>query len=198
METTPRNGDESESASTRPAENTLPKKTRPPVEIDLPAESARETKAEPDVALAGEPRLSEQPAIKTPPAPARPAMAMPLLLALVAGIAGSLGVEALLGGPDSSLTSALDQRLARLEQVKPPSAPAIPAELADRLAKVEKALSEVAPREQALQAEITRLASQLKTLAERPVATGSPVAGPAPETTAEFERLRAAIEAARR
>jgi len=200
METTPRNGDESESASTKPAENTLPKKTRPPVEIDLPAESARETKAEPDVALAGEPRLPEQPAIETqpPPAPARPAMAMPLLLALVAGIAGSLGVEALLGGPDSSLTSALDQRLARLEQVKPPSAPAIPAELADRLAKVEKALSEVAPREQALQAEITRLASQLKTLAERPVATGSPVAGPAPETTAEFERLRAAIEAARR
>ncbi|MCA3631069.1 MAG: hypothetical protein IOC35_12195 [Methylobacterium sp.] len=201
MQTTPRNGDESESASTKPDDNARPKKTRPPVEIDLPAESAREMeaeKAEPAAAPAGEPRLPEQPAIETqpPPAPAKPAMAMPLLLALVAGIAGSLGVEALLGGSDPKLNSALDQRLARLEQVKPPTAPALPAELTDRLAKAEKALAEVAPREQALQAEIMRLASQLKTLAERPVATGSPSAGPAPETTAEFERLRGAVEAA--
>ncbi len=203
METTPKNGDESESASAKPAESTRPKKSRPPVEIDLPAESVSEVKAEPAPAPAEEPRMAETPPEQTaseqplppPPPPAKPSMAMPLALALVAGVAGSLGVQALLGGSDTKLAGALDQRLARLEQAKPP-APAIPSELNDRLAKAEKALAEVAPREQALQAEITRLSAAVKTLSERPVATAPAGTAPAPEVTAEIERLRAAAEAA--
>ncbi len=203
METTPKNGDESESASAKPAEGTRPKKSRPPVEIDLPAESVSEVKAEPAPAPAEEPRMAETPPEQTaseqplppPPPPAKPSMAMPLALALVAGVAGSLGVQALLGGSDTKLAGALDQRLARLEQAKPP-APAIPSELNDRLAKAEKALAEVAPREQALQAEITRLSATVKTLSERPVATAPAGTAPAPEVTAEIERLRAAAEAA--
>ncbi len=202
METTPKNGDESESTAAKPAEAGRPKKSRPPVEIDLPAESVSEVKAEPAPAPAEEPRAEapaqpEPPMAETPPPPpAKSSMAMPLALALVAGVAGSLGVQALLGGSDTKLASALDQRLARLEQAKPPAPPALPPELAERLAKAEKAVADVAPREQALQAEITRLSAALKTLSERPVATGSPTAGPSPEVTAEIERLRASAEAA--
>lgn len=200
METTPKNGDESESASAKPAENARPKKSRPPVEIDLPAESVSEVKAEPASAPAEEARAEEtapeQPAAEQPqpptPPPAKPSMAMPLALALVAGVAGSLGVQALLGGSDAKLASALDQRLARLEQARPAAALAIPAELTERLARAEKALAEAGPREQALQAEITRLSGALKTLSDRPVTTGPAGAISAPE----IERLRAAAEAA--
>ena len=202
METTPKNGDETESASTKPGENARPKKSRPPVEIDLPAESVSEVRTEPAPAPADEPRAEaasqpEPPVAEAPPPPppAKPSMAMPLALALVAGVVGSLGVQALLGGSDMKLATALDQRLARLEQAKPPAA-AIPAELTERLAKAEKTLAEFAPREQALQAEISRLSGALKTLSERPVASGSPATGPTPDMTAEIERLRSAAEAA--
>lgn len=195
METTPKNGDETASTPAKAAESARARKSRPPVEIDLPAESVSEVK--PEANPAEEPRASdippERPSLETPPpAAAKPSMAMPLLLALVAGVAGSLGVQALLGGSDTKLVTGFDQRLARLEQTRP--APAVPADLADRLARAEKSLAEAAPREQALQAEITRLAGTVKTLADRPATTGGPGAtGP---DAGELERLRAASEAA--
>ncbi len=205
METTPKNGDEQDSAAGKAAETGRARKSRPPVEIDLPAESVSEVKPEAAGAPAGENVASETPPSEPPasevpppppPAPAKPSMAMPLLLALVAGVAGSLGVQALLGGSDTKQVGALDQRLARLEQAKPAATPAIPPEWAERLARAEKALADAAPREKALQTEIANLSAALRAVSERPAATGSPTTGPAPEVTAEMERLRAAAEAA--
>lgn len=189
METKPRNGDDGEKA----AASMPPRKARPPVEIDLPAESVSEVKPEAESSPTIETMASETTPAEPAP-PARPSLALPVLAALVAGIAGSLGVQALLGGSDAKLASALDQRLMRLEQAKPAPAP-LPPEMADRLAKAEKALGEITPREQALQAEITRLSAALKSLAERPA---SPAAGggPAPETASAIARLSAATEAA--
>lgn len=193
METTPKNGDETGSGTPKPSENARSRKARPPVEIDLPAESVSEVKADPATESPREPTPPEQPPVEAQPASARPSMILPIGLALLAGIAGSLGVQALLGGTDTKLASAVDQRLSRLEQARP-AAPSLPPELAERLARAEKALADAAPREQALQAEIDRLSAALKTLSERPAPTGA--GAPAAENAAEIERLRAAVDAA--
>lgn len=217
METTPKNGDESESAVPKPNETARSRKSRPPVEIDLPAESVSEVKPDPAPASAAEMPAGEAPASgatapepgttsgATAPEPAtasgemgpaqpaasapRPALGLPVLVALVAGVAASLGVQALLGRPDSRLAGTIEQRLSQLEQTRP--APVLPPDLAERLARAEKSLAEAGPREQALQAEIARLSASLTSLSERPA---TPAGGAGTVDTAAFDRLRQATE----
>lgn len=210
METTPKNGDNGDSTVPKPNETARSRKSRPPVEIDLPAESVSEVKPDaapasaadaPADAPAGEPPASgattpepatasgdtgpAQPAASAP----RPALGLPVLVALVAGAAASLGVQALLGRPDSRLAGTIEQRLSQLEQTRP--APVLPPDLAERLARAEKSLAEAGPREQALQAEIARLSASLQSLSERPA---TPAGGAGTVDTAAVDRLRQTTE----
>lgn len=130
------------------------RKTRPKIEIDLPASAIRSEASE---EATPEPSVPEPsvPQSETP-SPGRSPKLLPSLLGLVAGAIGGFGAwhgASLMDGGIGKLTAGLDQRLTRLEQARPAS----PNDLAERLLRAERSLAETGPREQALRVELGKV-----------------------------------------
>ncbi|MBN8533569.1 MAG: hypothetical protein J0L51_05715 [Rhizobiales bacterium] len=130
------------------------KKSRPAVEIDLPAHAVKEEPAEAPHPETASPQPDPE-SRDSAPRGTSPKL-VPALLGLIAGAVGGVGawhVTGLMDGGVGKLTAGLDQRLTRLEQARPASPP----DLAERLTRAERSLAEALPREQTLRAEIGKL-----------------------------------------
>jgi hypothetical protein len=132
-------------------ENGKPRKARPHLEIDLPANAVKQepvdTKA-PETDPPVPESSSRDAELRDLQPRARSPKLLPALLGLVAGTVGGFGawhVTGLMDGGVGKLTAGLDQRLSRLEQARASS----PSDLADRLSRAERGLAEALPREQA-------------------------------------------------
>ncbi|MGL5446445.1 MAG: COG4223 family protein [Rhabdaerophilum sp.] len=183
----PKAGENDAAQATPAAETGKSRKSRPVIDIDLPAEAVKEEPREPAKANIPNPSL-ETPDPEAPPRAKSP-KALPALLGLVAGAVGGFGawhITGLMDGGVGKLTAGLDQRLVRLEQARP----ATPADLVDRLTRAERGLAEVTPREQALRAEIEKLqaaigaeqAERTKALAALGQRVAAPTVAPVPVT----------------
>jgi hypothetical protein len=144
-------------------ENGKPRKARPHLEIDLPANAVKQepvdTKA-PETDPPVPESSSRDAELRDLQPRARSPKLLPALLGLVAGTVGGFGawhVTGLMDGGVGKLTAGLDQRLSRLEQARASS----PSDLADRLSRAERGLAEALPREQALRAEIGKMQAAL-------------------------------------
>lgn len=190
---------ENDAARTAPeAEAGKPRKSRPTIDIDLPAHAIKEEQGEAPDADIPSPPQEVLPRAKSP-------KLLPALLGLVAGAVGGFGawhVTGLTDGGVGKLTAGLDQRLTRLEQARPSAPP----DLSDRLTRAERGLAEAQPREEALRAEIGKLqtaiaaeqaerAKALASLGERTTAPGTPTAPATSETLSpRLDEMQARLE----
>jgi hypothetical protein len=193
----PKASDTASVSATTGAEATKPRKSRPAIDIDLPASAVRDESSETTV------RDDQAPA--NPPAPrAKTPIFVPSLLGFLAGAIGGFGawhVTGTMDGGAAKMTAGLEQRLGRLEQNRP----TLPAEVTERLTRAERALTEAQPREQALRAELGQLraaiaseqAERTKALAALGDRGGSPTAsspGPVEPPAPRLDTLQAQID----
>jgi hypothetical protein len=183
------------------AEPGKPRKSRPTVEIDLPPDAVKE---EPGASPAPETASAQADPMPRDPSPrSKSPKLLPAFFGLVAGAVGGFGawhVTGLMDGGVGKLTAGLDQRLTRLEQARPSTPP----DLADRLTRAERGLTEVLPREQALRAEIGKLQAAIAAeQGERSKALavlGERITAPAPTATSgasipNLDEIRAQVNA---
>lgn len=171
----PKTGENDAAKASSGPESGKARKSRPNVEIDLPAHAVKEEVAQTS-------RSETEPSRPDPAPAARNSRLLPAFLGLIAGAVGGFGawhVTGLMDGGVGKLTAGLDQRLTRIEQARPSTPP----DLADRLARAERSLAEALPREQALRAEIGKMQAAITTeqneRAKAVAALGERVAAPA-------------------
>jgi hypothetical protein len=193
-------GMEPKSSEGPQAEGDLPsgasaRKPKPAIEFDLPADAIKSvdsSKEEPAI----EPVTS---AAELNSSPKRGSFGLVAAIGLVAGLVGGAGGSQIMNSFDSRVTTlagGLDQRLSRLESVRPA---AIPPELNDRLQRVEQlSNSETEKLRDALQAEQAERSRAVAALAERLNAGTNAIAvplAPGQDVVPEIERFKSRLEA---